>query len=162
MNENAIRVGDTVLDPTLLLLGVAGFAAFVLLTLLIVITGMARRSAKRAAQTSHLEAELAELKSRLQTIAEISESRHEELTHAINHGLDGVTHCLGQNFTENSHRRNTSLSKLNERLAVHDTALSNFAVEVSILISKPGLLAAKRTFRRPLRRRSANQSRYGR
>ena len=30
MNENAIRVGDTVLDPTLLLLGMAGFAAFVL------------------------------------------------------------------------------------------------------------------------------------
>ena len=80
MNENAIRVGYTVFDPTMLLLGVAGFAAFVLLTLLIVVTGIARRSAKRAAQTSHLEAELAELKSRLQTIAEISESRHEELT----------------------------------------------------------------------------------
>ena len=156
MNENAIRVGDTVLDPTLLLLGVAGFAAFVLLTLLIVvIAGIARRSAesaKSAAQTSHLEAELAELKSRLQTIAETSESRHEELTSGINHRLDGFARRIGEILTESSHSRNTALSKLNERLAVHDTALGNFAVEVSILISKPGLLAAKRAFRRPLHR----------
>ena len=154
MTENAIRVGDTVLDPTLLLLGVAGFAAFVLLTLLIVIAGNTRRSAKRAAQTSHLEAELAELKSRLQTIAETSESRHEELTRA--------THRLGQNFTENWHKTYECFSKLNERMAVLDTGLSNFAVEVSILISKPGLLAAKRAFRRPLRSRSANPSRQWR
>jgi Tfp pilus assembly protein PilN len=144
MNENAIRVGDTVLDPTLLLLGVAGFAAFVLLTLLIVVTGMARHSAKRAAQTSHLEAELAELKSRLQTIAEISESRHEELTRA--------THRLDQNFTESWHKTYECFSKLNERMAVLYTAQRNLAVEVKVLTSKPGLLAAKRAFRRPLHR----------
>jgi len=145
MNENAIRVGDTVLDPTLLLLGAAGFAAFVLL--IVVIAGMARRSAesaKRAAQTSHLEAELAELKSRLQMIAENSESRHEELTRA--------THRLGQNFTENWHKTYECFSKLIERMAVFHTSLNYLAVEVRVLTSKPGLLAAKRAFRRPLRR----------
>ncbi len=147
MNENATRVGDTVLDPTLLLLGMAGFAAFVLLTLLIVITGMARRSAE-AEQTSHLEAELAELKSRLQTIAEVSESRHEELTSGINHRLD----VLNRNLIENSHRSTECFSKLNERMAVFHTALGNLTVEVIILTSKPGLLAAKRAFRRPLHR----------
>ncbi len=145
MNENAIRVGDTVLDPTLLLLGVTGVAAFVLL--IIVIAGMARRSAesaKRAAQTSHLEAELAELKSRLQMIAENSESWHEELTRA--------THRLGQNFTENWHKTYECFSKLNERMAVFHTSLNYLAVEVRVLTSKPGLLAAKRAFRRPLHR----------
>ncbi len=101
-------------------------------------------SAERAAQTSHLEAELAELKSRLQTIAEISESRHEELTRA--------THRLGQNFTESSHKTYASFSRLNERMAVFHTALNYLAVEVRVLTSKPGLLAAKRAFRRPLHR----------
>ncbi len=147
MNENIIRLGEITLDPTLLLLGVAGFAAFLLLALLIVvIVGMSRRSAESAektAQASHLDTELAELKGRLQTVAEISVSRQSELTRSINQRLDGVTHRLGQNLTESSRKTTESLSKLNERLAVIDTAQKNITELSSNVVGLQEILANK-------------------
>lgn len=147
MNENAIRVGDIALDPMLLLLGIAGFAALVLLALLIVvIVNQSRRSnerGERAAQSSHLDAELAELKGRLQTVAEISVSRQSELTRSINQRLDSVTHRLGHNLNESAQKTTESLSKLNERLAVIDTAQKNITELSSNIVGLQDILANK-------------------
>mgnify|MGYP000395092173 CR=1 FL=1 len=147
MNDLAIRLGDVTLDPVFLLLCVAGFSAFLLLTLIVVlIVGMARRAeekADKASQSSQLDAELAELKGRMQTIAEISVSRQSELTRSINQRLDTVTHRLGQNLTENSRKTTESLSKLNERLAVIDTAQKNITELSSNMVSLQAILANK-------------------
>ena len=147
MNENLIRIGDVALDPVLLLLVVAGLSAILLLTLLmVVVVGMTRRSseaAEKAAQASHMESELAELKGRLQTVAEISVSRQSELTRSINQRLDSVTHRLGQNLTETSRKTSESLSKLNERLAVIDTAQKNITELSSSVVGLQQILANK-------------------
>jgi len=130
-----------------LLLGIAAFAAFVLLALLIVvIVNLSRRSderGERAAQSSHLDTELAELKGRLQTVAEISVSRQSELTRSINQRLDGVTHRLGQNLNDSAHKTTQSLSKLNERLAVIDTAQKNITELSSNIVGLQDILANK-------------------
>lgn len=147
MNDNLIRVGDLALDPMLLLLIVAGLSAILLLTLLmVVIVGVTRRgteAAEKAAHASHLESELAELKGRLQTVAEISVSRQSELTRSINQRLDNVTHKLGQNLNESSRKTTESLSKLNERLAVIDTAQKNITELSSNVIGLQEILANK-------------------
>jgi DNA recombination protein RmuC len=147
MNENAIHVGGITLDPMLVLMGLAGFAAFIMLALLIVvIVNMSKRGEERAernAQSSQLDAELAELKVRLQTVAEISVSRQSELTRSINQRLDSVTHRLGQNLNESAHKTTQSLSKLNERLAVIDTAQKNITELSSNIISLQDILSNK-------------------
>lgn len=147
MTENGIRVGDITLDPTFLLLCVAGLAAFLLLTLLVVlIVGMARRAEEKnqkATQSSQLDAELAELKVRMQTIAEVSVSRQSELTRSINQRLDSVTHRLGQNLNESSRKTTDSLSKLNERLAVIDTAQKNITELSSNVVTLQEILSNK-------------------
>jgi DNA recombination protein RmuC len=147
MNENTIRLGDITLDPTLVLIGLAGFAAFIMLALLIVvIVNMSKRGEERAernAQSSQLDAELAELKVRLATVAEISVSRQSELTRSINQRLDSVTHRLGQNLNESAHKTTESLSKLNERLAVIDTAQKNITQLSSNIVGLQDILANK-------------------
>ncbi|MDA7949043.1 MAG: DNA recombination protein RmuC [Hyphomicrobiaceae bacterium] len=147
MKENLIRVGEVTLDPMLLLLVVAGLSVILLLTLLmVVVVGMTRRSseaAEKAAQASHLESELAELKGRLQTVAEISVSRQSELSRSINQRLDSVTHRLGQNLNETSRKTSESLSKLNERLAVIDTAQKNITELSSNVVGLQQILANK-------------------
>lgn len=147
MNENAIRVGGIVLDPMHLLLGLAGFAAFLMLVLLVVvIVSISKRGEERVernAQSSQLDAELAELKGRLQTVAEISVSRQSELTRSINQRLDSVTHRLGQNLNESAQKTTDSLSKLNERLAVIDTAQKNITELSSNIVGLQDILANK-------------------
>ena len=147
MNENPIHFGGMTLDPMHLLLGIAAFAAFVLLALLIVvIVNLSRRSderGERVAQSSHLDTELAELKGRLQTVAEISVSRQSELTRSINQRLDSVTHRLGHNLNDNAQKTSESLSKLNERLAVIDTAQKNITELSSNIVGLQDILANK-------------------
>lgn len=147
MDGNLIRVGGIELDSVMLLLGVAGFAAVLLFALLVAaIVSMSRRSrdaAERAAQASQLESELAELKGRLQTVAEISVSRQSELTRSINERLDRVTHRMGQNLTESTQKTSESLSKLHERLAIIDTAQKNITELSTSVVGLQAILANK-------------------
>lgn len=147
MNGNLIRIGEVALDPVIVLVCVAGFAALLLLVILvIVLMNMSRRnreSSDRAAQSSLLESELGELKGRLQTVAEMSVSRQSELTRSINERLDRVTHSMGQNITDTSRKTNESLSKLNERLAVIDTAQKNITELSSNVVGLQAILSNK-------------------
>lgn len=147
MDGNLIRIGGLTLDPVMLLLGIAGLAVLLLLVLLVVVSvNMSRRgrdASDRATQATQLEGELAELKGRLQTVAEISVSRQSELTRSINERLDRVTHRMGQNLTESARKTNDSLSRLNERLAVIDTAQKNITELSSNVVTLQAILANK-------------------
>ena len=93
-----IQVGSVTLDPVLVLLGLLGFAALALLVLVVIVAvHMSRR--RREARES--DAQLAELKGRLQTLAEISVSRHGELARAVNERLDRMTHRVGSDLDRN-------------------------------------------------------------
>jgi DNA recombination protein RmuC len=92
-----LRVGSLDLDPMLMLLALAGLAVVALLALVIVSAlNMSRRRREASAQ----DAQLAELKVRLQAFAESSVSRHGDLARAVNERLDRVSQRLGTDMTE--------------------------------------------------------------
>ena len=69
MALDALQVGSVTLDPVLVLLGLLGFAV---LALLVLVTIVAVHMSRRRREAHESDAQLAELKVRLQTLAEIS------------------------------------------------------------------------------------------
>src|SRR6476620_11396805 len=135
-----IQVGSVTLDPVLVLLGLFGVAALALLVLVVIVAvHMSRR--RREARES--DAQLAELKVRLQTLAEISVSRHGELARAVNERLDRMTHRVGSDLTETARKTTDSIAKLHERLAVIDSAQKNLTDLSSNMVSLQEILANK-------------------
>ncbi|MGB8710010.1 MAG: DNA recombination protein RmuC [Methyloceanibacter sp.] len=140
MTLESIQVGSFTLDPVLVLLGLLGFAVLALLVLVVIVAvHMSRR--RREARES--DAQLAELKGRLQTLAEISVSRHGELARAVNERLDRMTHRVGSDLTETARKTTDSIAKLHERLAVIDSAQKNLTELSSNMVSLQEILANK-------------------
>lgn len=67
----------------------------------------------------------AEMQGRMQTMAELFGSRQAELNKSIRDRLDGMTSHLGRSINEQTRSTHENLSKLQERLAVIDTAQNN-------------------------------------
>ena len=140
MTLEPIQVGSFTLDPVLVLLGLLGFAVLALLVLVVIVAvHMSRR--RREARES--DAQLAELKGRLQTLAEISVSRHGELARAVNERLDRMTHRVGSDLTETARKTTDSIAKLHERLAVINSAQKNLTELSSNMVSLQEILANK-------------------
>ena len=140
MALDAFQVGSFTLDPVPVLLGMLGLVVLALLVLVvIVVVHMSRR--RREARES--DAQLAELKGRLQTLAEISVSRHGELARAVNERLDRMTHRVGSDLTETARKTTDSIAKLHERLAVIDSAQKNLTELSSNMVSLQEILANK-------------------
>ena len=135
-----IQVGSVTLDPVLVLLGLLGFAALVLLVLVVIV---AVHMSRRRREAHESDAQLAELKVRLQTLAEISVSRHGELARAVNERLDRMTHRVGSDLTETARKTTDSIAKLHERLAVIDSAQKNLTELSSNMVSLQEILANK-------------------
>jgi len=70
-------------------------------------------------------------------------SRHGELARAVNERLDRMTHKVGTDLNETSRKTHESISKLNERLAVIDTAQKNLTDLSSNMVSLQEILANK-------------------
>jgi DNA recombination protein RmuC len=119
------------------LLGLAVLALLVLVVIVAVHMSRRRREARES------DARLAELKGRLQTLAEISVSRHGELARAVNERLDRMTHRVGSDLTETARKTTDSIAKLHERLAVIDSAQKNLTELSSNMVSLQEILANK-------------------
>ena len=140
MALDAFQVGSFTLDPVPVLLGLLGLVVFALLVLVVIVAvHMSRR--RREARES--DARLAELKGRLQTLAEISVTRHGELARAVNERLDRMTHRVGSDLTETARKTTDSIAKLHERLAVIDSAQKNLTELSSNMVSLQEILANK-------------------
>ena len=140
MAYEPIHIGDITLDPVHVALALAGLAAFALLSLAVaLIVHMRRRRREAEAQA----AELAELKGRLQTFAEISTARQGDIARAVNERLDRMTHRVGTDLNETSRNTHESISKLNERLAVIDSAQKNLTELSTNMVSLQEILANK-------------------
>src|SRR5680860_348858 len=140
MDLAPVQVGSITLDPILVALVLAGLAVFALLLLAVVlIVHMSRRKQEASASG----AQLGELQVRLQTLAEISVSRHGELARAVNERLDRMTHKVGTDLTDTAAKTHESISKLNERLAVIDTAQKNLTDLSSNMVGLQEILANK-------------------
>ena len=135
-----IRIGSVALDPVLAVLVLGGLAVLALIALAIaLIVHMRGRRREREAQVT----ELAELKGRLQTFAEISVARQGDIARAVNERLDRMTHRVGTDLNETSRKTHESIAKLNERLAVIDTAQKNLTDLSTNMVGLQEILANK-------------------
>ncbi|WP_069095965.1 DNA recombination protein RmuC [Methyloligella halotolerans] len=142
MMTEPLQIGGIALDPLAVMLGLAGTVVVLLAALLIVFMVMlGRRRTDARAQ----DEQMAELKVRLQTLAEASNSSHSQLQRAVNERLDRISHRVGSDLTTTAQRTNESIAKLHERLAVIDTAQKNLTDLSSNMMSLQQILANKQS-----------------
>jgi DNA recombination protein RmuC len=140
MTLNPLQVGSVALDPVMVLIGLLGLAVAILLVLVVIV---AVHTSRRRREARESDAQLAELKGRLQTLAELSISRHGELARAVNERLDRMTHRVGSDLTETARKTSDSIAKLHERLAVIDSAQKNLTDLSNNMVSLQEILANK-------------------
>jgi DNA recombination protein RmuC len=92
-------------------------------------------------------AELARLQNetagRLQAMGEMLAARHGELARLVNERLDSVSHRLGESMEKSKLHTAENLQKLNERLAVIDSAQKNITDLASQMTSLSSVLSNK-------------------
>lgn len=135
----------------------AGFTIAILL-LILVWMALSWRSAKRRAaneaaaieRAREAEARMAELVAsqneltgRLAAMGENLASRQSELARSVNERLESMTGRIGQSITETTKNTQESLARLQERLAVIDTAQTNITALTGQVVELQNILANK-------------------
>jgi DNA recombination protein RmuC len=130
------------------------WAAGVLVVIIVAGMGFAlwRAGRKRAETAQEGDARLAEItraqsemQGRLGTLAEVFSSRQAELNKAIGERLDGMTSRLGTSMAEQTKSTHENLAKLQERLAVIDTAQTNIQSLTGQVVQLQHILSNKQT-----------------
>ncbi len=110
---------------------------------------VAEENAARAREADARLAEItraqSEMQGRMGTIAEVFGARQAELNKAIGERLDGMTSRLGHSITEQTKSTHENLAKLQERLAVIDTAQSNIQSLAGQVVQLQHILSNKQT-----------------
>ena len=104
--------------------------------------GRAREAEARMAEITRAQAEM---QGRLGTLAEVFSARQAELNRAIGERLDGMTSRLGHSITEQTRSTHENLARLQERLAVIDTAQSNIQSLAGQVVQLQHILSNKQT-----------------
>ncbi|KFB10952.1 DNA recombination protein RmuC [Nitratireductor basaltis] len=147
--SSTFTLGQLVAGAGLMLL-----ALFVFLMVLLWRSARARavaaaEAAQRAREAEQRMAELTraqtELQGRIGTIAEVFGSRQAELTKALSERMDGMTTRLGHSITEQTKSTHENLAKLQERLAVIDTAQNNIQSLAGQVVQLQNILSNKQT-----------------
>src|SRR5581483_4172799 len=86
-----------------------------------------------------------EMTGRMQTMAEVLGTRQAELLRGLSERLDGLGHRLGQSMTDTTRHTQDNLAKLNERLAVIDTAQKNIMSLSTQVVELQKVLSNKQT-----------------
>jgi DNA recombination protein RmuC len=97
---------------------------------------------RRAAE---LESKLVEMSGQLRGMAEHAASSQAHLSQTLDNRLDQVSQRLGAGLNEQSQRTTQSLQKLNERLAVIDTAQANLTQLSSQMLNLKDILSNKQS-----------------
>jgi DNA recombination protein RmuC len=103
-------------------------------------TERAREMDDKVAEMNRLQAELT---SRMQTMAEIFGSRQSDMTRAMTERLDGLRTSMGQGLEASGKSTSETLQKLNERLAVIDSAQKNLTDLTSEVVTLKDVLSNK-------------------
>jgi len=149
------------LGATTITLGQAlGFGALLLVVLFAALVAAVWRAAKARAVTAaeaadharDTEARIAdvlqaqaEMQGRMGAIAEVFGARQAELTQSLGQRLDAMTGRLGQTMAEQTKSTHESLAKLQERLAVIDTAQGNIQSLAGQVVQLQAILSNKQT-----------------
>jgi len=142
-------------------LGQTLFAALAVLVLLAVWltvslmrAGRARAQAEadaaaRAMQTETRLADIlkaqSEMQGRMGAMAELFGARQAELNQSIGQRIDGMTQRIGSTLTEQTRNTHENLTKLQERLAVIDTAQANIQSLARDVVGLQAILSNKQT-----------------
>ncbi|WP_425364942.1 DNA recombination protein RmuC [Georhizobium profundi] len=86
-----------------------------------------------------------EMQGRMATMAELFGARQAELNQSIQQRLDGMTQRLGTTLTEQTRSTHENLTKLQERLAVIDTAQNNIQSLAKDVVGLQAILTNKQT-----------------
>ncbi|WP_047032765.1 DNA recombination protein RmuC [Hoeflea sp. IMCC20628] len=112
----------------------------------------AQAEADASARAVQAEARLAdilkaqsEMQGRMGTMAELFGARQAELNQSIGQRLDGMTQRLGSSITEQTKSTHENLTKLQERLAVIDTAQNNIQSLARDVVGLQAILSNKQT-----------------
>src|SRR4051794_27120697 len=156
LSEPIARLGAT----TITLGHVLALGAFLFVALLVALIGSLWRSGRARAiaaaeaveQARDAEARMAdimraqaEMQGHMGTIAEVFGARQAELTRSIGERLDAMTGRLGQTMTDQTRSTHESLAKLQERLAVIDTAQGNIQSLAGQVVQLQAILSNKQT-----------------
>ncbi|CAM5444441.1 hypothetical protein MAUB1S_07495 [Mycolicibacterium aubagnense] len=156
LSEPVARLGAT----TITLGQALGFVVFLVLVLFIALIVALWRAAKArsiaAAEASDhardAEARMAgilqsqaEMQGRMGALAEVFGARQAELTQSIGQRLDAMTGRIGQTMTEQTKSTHESLARLQERLAVIDTAQGNIQSLAGQVVQLQAILSNKQT-----------------
>ncbi len=102
----------------------------------------ARESEARMAEIAQAQAQM---QGRMGALADVFGSRQAELTKAIGERLDGMSSRLGQSLTEQTRSTHENLARLQERLAVIDTAQTNIQSLAGQVVQLQQILSNKQT-----------------
>ncbi|AMJ63116.1 DNA recombination protein RmuC [Bosea sp. PAMC 26642] len=134
-----------------------GFVGVSLLLLLMVVVSSWRNARSRAieaamagertremddkvAEMNRLQSELA---GRMQSMAEILSTRQGDLARLVADRMDGLSHKVGQGLEQNVRQTSESLGRLQERLAVIDSAQKNLTDLTSEVVTLKDVLSNK-------------------
>jgi DNA recombination protein RmuC len=154
------QLGQTTLTLGVLLAGVAALLCLVVIVSVI----LARRAAKTRNRLS-MEAEAqalqrsrdmetrfsevlnaqSEMQGRMATIADVFGSRQSEINKTLNERLDGMTQRLGSTISAQTKATHENLTRLQERLAVIDTAQNNIQALAKDVVGLQAILSNKQT-----------------
>jgi DNA recombination protein RmuC len=152
------QLGPLLRDPVVLAAGIAALSAAVgggLIALVVLLMWRARRRREIEAARAESEAaqaqfiELARLQSetagRIQAMGSMLHAQHAELQRTVNERLDSVTQRLGQSMQQTTQQTTENLHKLQERLAVIDSAQKNITALASQVTSLQSVLSNKQS-----------------
>ncbi|MCX7345998.1 MAG: DNA recombination protein RmuC [Alphaproteobacteria bacterium] len=147
LDDIVIQVGQRPVTLLELLLG-AGGLALVLLIAAVILAWRAQASRRGEAidamrRTADLEYRLAELSGTLRGFAEQAQGTQIHLARTLDERLNQVSHRLGASLHDQTERTSQSLSQLNERLAVIDSAQKNLTALSSEMVTLKDILANK-------------------
>lgn len=154
--EPAIRLGATTITLGQALGFAAALFALLLVCLVIALWRAARARAAAAEEAADHARDMedrmagilkaqAEMQGRLGTVAEVFGSRQAELTRSLSERLDTMTGRIGQTMSEQTRSTHESLAKLQERLAVIDTAQNNIQSLAGQVVQLQAILSNKQT-----------------
>jgi DNA recombination protein RmuC len=156
LSEPIARLGATTVTLGHLLIAAGALVLLLVIGLAVALSRAARARAEAAedaavrareaeARMAEINRAQAEMQGRLGTLAEVFSSRQAELNKAIGERLDGMSTRLGHSITEQTKATHDNLAKLQERLAVIDTAQTNIQSLAGQVVQLQHILSNKQT-----------------
>lgn len=156
LSEPIARFGSTPLTLGQALLGGALLFVALLVALVAALWRSARARAVAATEAADhardMESRMAgilqaqaELQGRLGTVADVFGARQAELTQSLSQRLDSMTGRIGQTMAEQTRSTHENLARLQERLAVIDTAQNNIQSLAGQVVQLQAILSNKQT-----------------